>query len=118
MRHAPALTVILLVTVPLLAGCAGPSQGSAKGPQVLASFYPLAYMTQRIVGDKMSVGTIIPADAEPHDYELKPSDQSALDRARLIVFAGSGLELFFDKATRDAKAAGVPYVVASDGLEL
>jgi zinc transport system substrate-binding protein len=115
MRHFGALVGLALLA-PALAGCAAPT-GTAR-PDVVVSFYPLAYMTQRIVGDKMSVGTIIPADAEPHDYELKPSDQTALDHAKLIVFAGPGLELFLDKAEQNANAAHVPYVVASEGLEL
>jgi zinc transport system substrate-binding protein len=119
MRPASAALVVILLA-PALAGCAAnpSSSSSSKTPDVLASFYPLAYMTQRIVGDKLTVGTIIPADAEPHDYELKPSDETALGHAKLLVFAGPGLELFLDKATQGAKEANVSYVVTSEGLAL
>src|ERR1051326_8947826 len=110
MRLMLALLVVLVA--PALAGCANAPNASGKDPGVLVSFYPLAYLTQRIVGDKMSVGAIIPSDAEPHDYELKPSDQGAMDHAKLIVFAGPGLEVFLDKAKQNADAARVPYVVA------
>jgi zinc transport system substrate-binding protein len=116
MRPAPIGLVVLALLAPALAGCAAPS--SAKGPEVVASFYPLAYLTQRIVGDKLSVRTLIPADVEPHDYELKPSDQGALDHAKLIVFAGPCLETFLDRAKQNADAARVPYVVASQGIAL
>jgi len=108
------VAVLVLLLAPLLAGCAtAPTRGS---PDVVASFYPLAYLAQRIVGDKLTVGTLVPADAEPHDYDLKPSDQDALERAKLVVFAGPGLETFLDKAKQNADAARVPYVVASEGL--
>jgi zinc transport system substrate-binding protein len=117
MRNLGALAAFILVA-PALAGCASSPNASSRSPDVVVSFYPLAYMTQRIVGDKLSVGTVIPADAEPHDYELKPSDQSALDHAKLIIFAGPGLELFLDKAEQNANAAHVPFVVASEGIEL
>jgi zinc transport system substrate-binding protein len=115
MRPLAVLALAALVATSL-AGCASPSGGGRA--DVVASFYPLAYLTQRIAGGQMTVGTLIPSDVEPHDYELKPSDQSALDHAKLIVFAGPGLEAFLDKAKQNADAARVPYVVASEGIEL
>ena len=37
--------------------------------QVTASFYPYYFFASEIGGDKAQVTNIVPAGAEPHDYE-------------------------------------------------
>ena len=42
--------------------------------QVLASFYPLQYVAQRVAGERASVRSLTEPGAEPHDVELTPRD--------------------------------------------
>jgi zinc transport system substrate-binding protein len=105
----------LLALLALLAGCAAPAATTA-GPGVVPSFYPVFYFAQRIAGAQVAE-PLIPADAEPHDYDLKPSDLARIETAKLVVYHGAGLEVFQDKLIATASAHGVPVVAASDGLQ-
>jgi len=107
---------VALLAPALAAGCATPAP--APHPDVLASFYPMHYLAERVVGGgRLTLGTIIPADAEPHDYDLKPSDAANIAHARLLVLHGAGLEIFADKLPQLAKESGVRVVEAAEGLE-
>jgi zinc transport system substrate-binding protein len=110
----PALAVSGLLLAVMLAGCTSPPEGAA--PSVVATFYPVAFLATRIAGDHQTVTTLIPADAEPHDYELKPSDTATIQRARLVVFHGLGLEPFGDNLASIAAEAGVAVQRATEGM--
>ena len=59
---------------------------------VVASFYPYAYFAQQIGGEFVDVVNLTPAGSEPHDYELSPKDIIAIERSRLLILNGGGLE--------------------------
>lgn len=59
---------------------------------VVASFYPLAFFTEQIGGDRVSVLQLIPDNAEPHSWEPRPSDLLKTDRAKMFVYNGAGFE--------------------------
>jgi zinc transport system substrate-binding protein len=63
----------------------------------MASFYPLQWLTQQIAGDQISVGSLTPKGAEPHDSELELSQVSALGQADLLVTLG-GFQAAVDEA--------------------
>ena len=44
---------------------------------VVTSFYPLAYLAERIGGDRVSVTNLASGGVEPHDLELTPKDVAA-----------------------------------------
>ena len=54
----------------VLAGCGGASDGAARGPQVVTSFYPLQYVAQRVAGRHAEVTNLTTPGREPHDLEL------------------------------------------------
>ena len=84
------------------AGCSAQTQGAANSenagekhkPLVYATFFPVADLTSRIVGDKMEVKTVIKGAQEPHDFELQTSDRAEIAKADLIVYNGAGMEGF------------------------
>jgi zinc transport system substrate-binding protein len=80
---AAALTAPLL-----LAGCGGPvaSDDSGDGPRVVASFYPLAYVTERVAGEHADVVTLTSPGAEPHDLELSVRQTAEVSEADLVVY--------------------------------
>ncbi|KKQ60577.1 MAG: Periplasmic solute-binding protein [Parcubacteria group bacterium GW2011_GWE2_38_18] len=57
--------------------------------QVVASFYPLYYFSERIGGEKAEVINIMPAGVEPHEYELSARDMVLIEKAGLLVLNGS-----------------------------
>ena len=75
----------------LLAGCgsganAADQDGSNGKLTIAASFYPLQYVTQRIVGDRATVTSLTPPGAEPHDLELTPKDVASISDASLVFY--------------------------------
>ncbi len=105
----------------LLAGCgddAGSdgsgSQGSG-GPSVVAAFYPLAFVAERVAGGDASVENLTQPGGEPHDLELGISQTVALQDADVVV-----VESGFQPAVDDAVATlgGGEVVDAADVVDL
>lgn len=93
MKNAPATrlrsTAVTVLTVPLLlAGCGGPVGGadSGSGPRVVASFYPLAYVAERVAGDHAEVVNLTSPGVEAHDLELTVRQTAELSEADLVIY--------------------------------
>ncbi len=84
--------------------------------QITTSFYPLYFFTSAIVGDKASVVNITPAGAEPHDYEPTPNDIAMIERSRIVVLNGGGLEAWGDAIRKNINPQKTTVVVAGEGL--
>ena len=63
-----------LVSLVALAGCGDGDQTRPGEIEVVATTSQAADLTRNIVGDRGAVTQILPANADPHDYEPKPSD--------------------------------------------
>lgn len=93
-----------------LAACSSPGSGGSGGGSgdgdgiaVLASFYPLQYVAEQVGGDLVSVDTLTPPGAEPHDLELSPAQVDEVGRADLVVYLSE-----FQAAVDDAVDANPP----------
>ncbi len=71
-----------------LAACSNqPSGASGDGKmRVVAAFYPLQYVAERIGGDRVQVTNLVAPGAEPHDLELQPGQAAQLAGADLVVY--------------------------------
>lgn len=75
--------------VPVLAGCGTggePGTDTAHGMSILASFYPLQWIAERVGGQAVEVSSLTPPGAEPHDLELTPRDVAAVSEVDLVVY--------------------------------
>ena len=95
--------VVLALTACSSPGSGGSGGGSGDGIAVLASFYPLQYVTQQVGGDLVQVDTLTPPGAEPHDLELSPAQVDAVGRADLVVYLSE-----FQASVDDAVDANPP----------
>ncbi|MEV1159993.1 metal ABC transporter substrate-binding protein [Micromonospora chokoriensis] len=77
-----------LLTLGAGAGCStGDSAGAdPKRVDVVAAFYPLQFLSERIGGDAVRVTNLAKPGAEPHDLELNPSQVGQVSDAELIVY--------------------------------
>ncbi|MGH8984449.1 MAG: metal ABC transporter substrate-binding protein [Acidimicrobiia bacterium] len=81
-----------------LAGCSsGDGQDTAE-VDVVAGFYPVAWVAERVGGDRVSVTDLTPAGVEPHDLELAPRQVDDVLDADVVVVMGDG----FQPAVEDA----------------
>jgi len=83
----------------LAAGCGGNESDSAAGTRVVAAFYPLAFLAERI-DPTADVTNVTPAGAEPHDIELSARDIERVHEADVVLYLGRG----FQPALEDAVA--------------
>ncbi len=70
------------------------------GVQIIASFYPLQFVAERVGGDRVDVTNLTPVGTEPHDLELTGGDIASLQDADLVVFL-SGFAPAFDDAVEN-----------------
>jgi zinc transport system substrate-binding protein len=90
--------VALGVTVAVLAGCGSDDGDDTAEVDVVAGFYPVAWVAERVGGDRVSVTDLTPVGVEPHDLELAaPQVDDVLD-ADVVVVMGDG----FQPAVEDA----------------
>jgi zinc transport system substrate-binding protein len=110
-----AVLAAAVVATAALAGCASPGDAASAGgpgggrPEVVTSFYPLQFVTERIAGDAVTIHNLTKPGAEPHDLELTPRDVAALADADLVVYL-SGFQPAVDTAV--AQQAHTAYDVA------
>jgi zinc transport system substrate-binding protein len=60
--------------------------------QVVTTLFPFADWVDQIGGDRVQVICLLPPGASPHTYELTTNDVKVLQRARVLVYNGSGLD--------------------------
>jgi zinc transport system substrate-binding protein len=85
-----------------LSSCGTGADGGGAGEgqlSVVASFYPLAFVTERVAGDRAVVTDLTPPGVEPHDLELSPRGVASVADAGLVVYLAG-----FSPAVDDAVA--------------
>ena len=100
----------VLVVVAVLAGAcdaAHERSDSTAGPQVVATTTVLGDVVRQIVGDDASVEVLVPAGADPHDFEASARQIETLRRADLVVANGLGLEENLSSVLSQAANDGV-----------
>ena len=53
---------------------------------IVAAFYPLQFVAQRVAGDHATVANLTQPGAEPHDLELTPRQVASLTTASLVIY--------------------------------
>jgi len=93
-----ALILLVLCVLPtVVVGCGGSSDAAGR-PTVVASFYPLAWIAERVAAPGTHVVDLTPAGTEPHDLELTPHDLETLQDADLVLYLGHGFQPAVEKA--------------------
>lgn len=105
-------TVVFLLAAAPLAGC---DRSAAGKPQVLATTTILADMAKQVAGDRMTVGSIVPAGAHVEEYEPRPDDAKRMSEAKLVITNGLDLDEWVEPLLRNA-ATGTRVVTVTDGL--
>lgn len=90
-RRLLALAVLALLPLTACSGIADDGK-----PQVVASFYPLQFVAQRIVGNHADVTNLTKPGAEPHDSEITPR-QAVLVSRSVVALYEKGLQPAVDQ---------------------
>lgn len=108
-----ALLVALLAVIASLGGMA---QSKLK---VVASFYIPYEFTKNVGGERVEVKNLVPAGAEPHDFEPSPAEIRAIEEAQVFVYNGASMESWVERVLAIVRNRDSLIVVeATKGLPL
>ncbi len=99
-----------------LTACGDDSAAREDTVRVVASFYPMDFLAQRIGGDHVTVTDLTNPGVEPHDLELDPKQIVQVDKADLVVYL-KGLQPAVDKAVAQSGAKHVAEAASYTTLE-
>ena len=104
MNKRALLTLCAAASAVALAACSGGTgttaasgQSDSQGLRVMASFYPLKYLTEQVGGAHVTVTSLTPDGAEPHDLDLSPAMVDSIGRADAVVYL-KGFQTAVDEA--------------------
>ncbi|HEX6233808.1 MAG TPA: metal ABC transporter substrate-binding protein [Jiangellaceae bacterium] len=103
----------------IAAGCGsdGSAGASSDGPEVLAAFYPLAYVAERVAGPNASVTNLTQPGVEAHDLELTGQQVGRIASADLIVYLSGFQPAVDDAISQNADGAALNVVESLDLIE-
>ncbi|WP_328312959.1 metal ABC transporter substrate-binding protein [Streptomyces sp. NBC_00442] len=99
-----ALSCAALLGLTALSACGADGAGGGRKDgrlDVVASFYPLQFLTEQIGGDHVAVTALTKPGVEPHDLELRARQIVKLNDADAVVYL-KGLQPAVDKAVEQA----------------
>lgn len=120
MNSPRARAAVLAALVPLLAAAAAAlalgrgSAGAAWGQTVVvATTTQAADLARHVAGPRGRVVGVLAANADPHEYELRPRDMKALVRADVVVRSGGDVDAWLADALEGA-GSDAPVVTLLD----
>lgn len=107
-------TVLMLGALLGLSACTQESGAGGK-MKVVTTFTVIADIARNVAGDAAEVESITKPNAEIHNYQPTPGDIMRAQGAKLILWNGLNLELWFQKFFDNLD--GVAEAVVSEGVE-
>jgi zinc transport system substrate-binding protein len=85
-RSLRRLGVPVLAVTLLLSGCGGGSASGEGRADVVAAFYPLAFVAEQVAGPRADITNLTTGGAEPHDLELTAQQVADVAEADVVVY--------------------------------
>jgi zinc transport system substrate-binding protein len=85
-RARPAVAVPLVAAIVAGVAACGADEAGDDRRSIVAAFYPLQFVAERIGGDLVRVTSLTQPGAEPHDLELSPRQVAELSDASLVLY--------------------------------
>ncbi len=114
---APRIFLATVLMLGALLGLSACTQESGAGGKmkVVTTFTVIADIARNVAGDAAEVESITKPNAEIHNYQPTPGDIMRAQGAKLILWNGLNLELWFQKFFDNLD--GVAEAVVSEGVE-
>jgi zinc/manganese transport system substrate-binding protein len=109
------LCLAAAASVLALAACGDDDDaGAGSGAMtVVATTTQVADLARNVAGDRASVRALLRPDADPHDYEPRPSDAEAVAEASVVLASGGDLDEWLGDLVQSA-GGEVPVVTLMD----
>ncbi|QIZ08838.1 zinc ABC transporter substrate-binding protein [Priestia megaterium] len=119
------LICALIIFLMMISGCSNAVQtkgekanGGTKKLQIVTTFYPMYYFTQKVAGSSANVELLIPNGAEPHDWEPTAKDMAKIQDADLFIYNSRYFESWTEKVLKSINDSSLTVVEASKGIKL
>ncbi|MET9856187.1 metal ABC transporter substrate-binding protein [Streptomyces sp. NPDC006450] len=109
-----ALAATALTACSGTAGAAGAEDGKLH---VMASFYPMQFLAERIGKDHVKVDTLTKPGVEPHDLEITPKQTAQLGEADVVLYLKT-LQPAVDKAVAQSGVKNIVDAATLTQLEV
>lgn len=83
---------------------------------IVTSTNILQDLVRQVGGARVNVVSLIPANADPHDFEPRPEDIAGIAESDLVVVHGLELDSWMDDLI-DNSGTDAPVIVATDGIK-
>jgi ABC-type Zn uptake system ZnuABC Zn-binding protein ZnuA len=113
LTRAALLAALSSALLTAAAGCGDDSEAGTSTVRVVATTTQAADLVGAVGGDRVEVTGLLPANADPHDYEVRPSDVEALADADLVVRSGGELDEWLQGAI-DSAGGDAPVLTLID----
>jgi len=108
--------LLVLFTLAAFAYCAGAEiQSSSKKLQVVATTTILADVVSQVGGDRIEISSLLPAGADPHNFEPTPADAAKLAQADAVFMNGLSLEAALEPLLKNVDQSE-KITVVSEGI--
>ncbi|MFA5235988.1 MAG: metal ABC transporter substrate-binding protein, partial [Bacilli bacterium] len=88
------LSLLLTTMIVGLASCDRPVVAD-----IVVTMFPQYDMAKAIVGDKLTVHSILPPGAEVHDFEASSQDMITMENARLVIYTSEIIDTWMNEDT-------------------
>jgi ABC-type Zn uptake system ZnuABC Zn-binding protein ZnuA len=111
----PVVLVLLLLAV--VSGCGDDASGEEGRIRIVATTGQAADFARAVAGERAEVTGLLPPNADPHDFEIRPDDVKELSDADLIVRSGGDLDEWLTGAI-DSSGSDAEVLVLGDHVAL
>ena len=108
----------IVLSLAIIAALSAPVIQAEEKLKILSTIKPIHSLVSAVTGDLANSAQIIPNNASPHHYSLKPSDLRNIGSADLIFQIDPNLESFLQKSLRSIAEDKVISLSGSTGLTL
>lgn len=92
--------LLILSFLLIIVSCAKEKQGKSN---IAVTIYPFKSIVQEIVGNKVKIDVLLPAGADPHTYEMSPSDLMKIQNAKVFFYGAESLDGWAAKIETESK---------------
>ena len=90
-------------------------RGSGAPEDVIAAESFLADILRNVAGDRLVIGTLVPPDTDPHEFQPKPMDFARIRGAKAFFVAGAGYEAWLASSAGALEGVDMVAVFKDDG---
>lgn len=110
------LLLSVFFSVIVLNGCSSQSPSDNK-ISVVTSIYPIEFLVDQIAKSQVHLSNLVPAAAEPHDYELTPQDVNTIATSDVLIVNGV-IEPWLANVQQNLEGSNVQITNLSDQMSL